>query len=210
MWQLRLKMVFIIILAVLITPAIAGEPMAQLKSTIDKALEILSNEELKKPENIPERRELLKQIIHERFDFEEMSKRSLALHWSKRSLEERKEFVSLFGELLERSYIKKIERYSNEKVLYIDESIEDNYAVVKTKVITNKGNEIPINYRLMKVDSKWLIYDVVIEGVSLIKNYRTQFNKIIRNHSYEMLVKRMKNKLEEEKALEKSRKETGF
>jgi phospholipid transport system substrate-binding protein len=204
MWWLKLKMIFIV-LVLLITPAIAGEPMAQLKSTIDKALEILNDEELRKPENIQKRRELLRQIIHERFDFEEMSKRSLALHWSKRSPEERREFVSLFGDLLERSYIKKIEKYSNEKVLYIDESIEDNYAVVKTKVITNKGNEIPINYRLMEVDSKWVIYDVVIEGVSLIKNYRVQFNKIIRTQSYEMLVKRMKNKLEEERLLEESR-----
>ncbi len=178
--------------------AYAGEPTLQVKQTVDKVLEILRNEELKKPEKTTERRSAIRKVIDERFDFEEIAKRSLALHWKDRTPAERKEFIPLYADLLERAYIKKIENYTDEDVLYIGESINNEYAIVKTKVITKRKVEIPIDYRLLRKDGKWEAYDVLIEGVSLVSNYRTQFNKIIRTQSYEELIRRLKNKQEEE------------
>lgn len=188
---------FILSLSLLVT-AYAGVPTDQMKQTIDKVLDILNNKELKKPGKVKERRTALRKAVGEKFDFEEMAKRSLALFWKQRTPEEKKEFVSLYSDLLERSYIKKIENYSDEKIIYTDEKIDDGYAIVKTKIITKRNVEIPIEYKLLKKNNKWDVYDVVIEGVSLVNNYRNQFSKIIRTSSYEELVKRMKNKQDEE------------
>ncbi len=181
----------------------AGEPESLIKQTINEVIDILKEEELKKQENILQRRAEVRRVIEKRFDFEEMSKRSLALHWKKRTPEERQEFIPLFSDLLERSYVNKIESYTDEQILYTDETIDDNYAVVRTKIITKRNVEVPIEYRLLRKNGQWGVYDVVIEGVSLVNNYRNQFNKIIRKDSYEELVKRMKNKQEEEEFKEK-------
>lgn len=172
----------------------AGEPTNQVKRTVDAVLEVLRDKELKKPEKTEQRRAKIRKIVSERFDFEEMARRSLALHWKKRTPEEQKEFVSLYTDLLENTYIKKIERYENEKIVYADEKIEGTYGTVKTNVITGKEVEIPIEYRVLKRGDKWLVYDVVIEGVSLVNNYRNQFSTIIHSHSYEELIKRLKKK----------------
>ena len=185
-------------LSILSINVYAGDPTNLMKQTIDKIIDILKNKELKKAEKTNERRVAIRKVVGERFDFEEMAKRSLALHWKKRTPEERKEFVPLFSDLLERSYIKKIEGYTDEKFLYTDEKIDVDYAVVNTRIITKRNVEIPIEYRLLNKNGKWEVYDVVIEGVSLVNNYRNQFNKIIRKDSYEELVRRMKNKQEEE------------
>lgn len=188
---------FILSLSLLVT-AYAGVPTDQMKQTIDKVIDILNNKELKKPGKVKERRTALRKAVGEKFDFEEMAKRSLALYWKQRTPEEKKEFVSFYSDLLERSYIKKIENYTDEKIIYTDEKIDDGYAIVKTKIITKRNVEIPIEYKLLKKNNKWDVYDVVIEGVSLVNNYRNQFSKIIRTSSYEELVKRMKNKQDEE------------
>lgn len=182
--------------------AASGDAKKELKTTVDKVLEVLRDKELKKPENNQKRRKQIRQVIQEKFNFEEMSKRSLAQHWAQRSQKEKEEFIPLFKDLLERSYIKKIEAYSDEQIVYSDEKSDGEYSVVKTKIITAKNIEIPIDYRLLKGEAQWSVYDVVIEGVSLINNYRTQFNKIIRSQSFDALLKRMKNKQEEEISLE--------
>lgn len=174
--------------------ACAGEPTDQVKQTIDKVLDILKDKELKNPGKEKERRIALRKEVDKRFDFEQMSMRTLALHWKKRTPEEKKEFASLFSDLLERAYINKIESYTNEKIVYTGEKIEGDYALVKTNVITERNVDIPIEYRLIKEDGQWMAYDVVIEGVSLVNNYRNQFNGIIRSSSYEELVRRLKNK----------------
>lgn len=174
--------------------ALAGEPTIQVKQTVDAVLQVLRNKELKKPEKTEQRRAQIRKIVSERFDFEEMAKRSLAQHWKKRTPQEQKEFVPLYTDLLENTYIKKLERYEDEKVVYLSEKIEGTYAVVKTNIVTTKEVEIPIEYRLMKEGNQWKAYDVVIEGVSLVNNYRNQFNSIIGSGSYEELVKRLKNK----------------
>ncbi|HCC68795.1 MAG TPA: organic solvent tolerance ABC transporter substrate-binding protein [Nitrospiraceae bacterium] len=197
--SLRFSTLFVILSVFLMTTlAEAGGPMEQVRASVDKVLNILRDKELKKPEKAEERREKIKTVVHERFNFDEMAKRSLAIHWAKRTPAEKKEFVELFSDLLGRSYMKMIEGYADEQILYIAESIDGNYAIVKTKVLTREKREIPIDYKLIRANAKWEVYDVVIEGVSLISNYRTQFNRIIRTHSYQELVRRMKSKLEAE------------
>jgi len=180
-----------------VLPLYAGEPTDQMKQTVDAVLDILKNKELKRPEKARQRRAAIRKIVEIRFDFEEMAKRSLALHWRERSPEEKKEFVALYSDLLESTYISKIERYGDEKIQYAGETMDNGYAKVKTRIITGKNIEIPIEYRLLKRDTKWKVYDVVIEGVSLVNNYRTQFNDIIGTSSYGELLKRMKKKQEE-------------
>ena len=204
--MLRLISVFCFLISSLLLMPItvqAGEPVTLIKQTIGEVIDILKDEELKKPDKGADRRAELRRVIGERFDFEEMAKRSLALHWKKRTPEERQEFIPLFSDLLERSYVNKIESYTDEQILYTDENIDNDYASVKTKIITKRNVEIPIEYRLLKKNNRWGVYDVVIEGVSLVNNYRNQFNKIIRKDSYEELVKRMQQKQEEEEFEEK-------
>jgi len=172
----------------------AGEPMDAIKRSTDRILKSLKDPELNAKSKEPEKRRLLRRIADERFDWEEMAKRSLATHWGERTPEEKKEFVSLFSDLLDRSYMGKIEGYKNERIVFEKEKIDGDYAVVESNVVTEREVEIPINYRLHKKGSEWLVYDVSIEGVSLVNNYRTQFNNIIMSSSYQELVKRMKTK----------------
>ncbi len=175
-------------------PVNAAEPMQRLHEAVDKVIQVLKDPSLKAPDKTEQRRQAIRKAVSEIFDFQEMAKRALARYWRKRTPEEKKEFVMLFRNLLERTYLKRIEAYRDEKILYTDERIDPPYALVKTVVVTSKGVEIPINYRLMKKNDKWMVYDVIIEGVSLVNNYRKQFSQIIRTSSYEELVKRLKQK----------------
>jgi phospholipid transport system substrate-binding protein len=175
----------------------AGPPTDQLRTQIDRVIKVLEDPELKKDGKQRERRTAVRQIANEIFDFSETARRSLARHWAGRSQGEREEFVQLFSDLLERSYISKIELYGGEKITYAGDSIEGENALVRTKILTKQGTEIPIEYRMLRRGDKWLVYDVVIEGVSLIANYRTQFNKIITTSSFQELVKKMKTKQDE-------------
>jgi phospholipid transport system substrate-binding protein len=172
----------------------AGEPTEQLKQSVDSVLSIVSNKELKGPAKKTERRAKIRKNVDSIFDFGEMSKRAMALNWRKRTPEEQKEFTSLFADLLETTYASKIERYDGEKIVYTGEYADAGFTVVKTKIITHSDAEVPVDYRLMKEGNRWMVYDVTIEGVSLINNYRSQFNQIIHSNSYEELVKRMRSK----------------
>jgi phospholipid transport system substrate-binding protein len=145
-----------------------------------------------------ERRAAIRKAVFNVFDFREMAMRSLAKNWKPLSAKDKDEFSSLYADLLERSYINRIESYSGEKVVYDGESIDGDYAVVKTKFVTARREEILVDYKLMKKDGGWWVYDLVIERVSLVNNYRIQFNKIIRSSSYAELVKKMKDKKESE------------
>ena len=174
--------------------AVAGAPADQLKSAVDRVIKTL--EEMKTDKS-GERRQAVRKIANEIFAWDETAKRALARHWQGRTEPQRQEFVKLFGDLLERSYISRIENYGGEKITYLGDSVEDESALVRTKIITKQGSEVPVDYRMLRRGDRWLVYDVVIEGVSLISNYRTQFNKIIQTSSYEELVKKMKNKQEE-------------
>ena len=189
--------VVVLAAAVLGSPAWAGTPTEQLKSQIDLVLKVLDDPDLKKENRARDRRASVRRIANDIFDFSETAKRSLARHWQSRTPAEREEFVQLFGDLLERSYISKIELYGGEKIGYIGESMDGDLATVRTRIVTRHGSEIPIDYKMHHLGSRWLVYDVTIEGVSLVANYRTQFNKIIQTSSYAELVKRMKTKQEE-------------
>jgi len=189
-----------LVLAVALTtlagrPALAGVPTEQLKAQIDRVIKTLEDPQLKG--HPKERRTAVRQIANETFDFGETARRSLGRHWQGRTDAERDEFVQLFSDLLERSYISKIETYGGEKISYNGDAIEGDQARVLTKLVTKGGSDVPIEYRMHKKGDRWLVYDVVIEGVSLVSNYRTQFNKIIQTSSFSELVKKMKTKQEE-------------
>jgi len=183
--------------AVTASPAAAGAPSDQLKAQIDRVLKTLDDPELKKEGKERDRRAAVRKIANDIFDFGETARRSLGRHWQPRTAAERDEFVELFADLLERSYISKVELYGGEKIQYLGDTIEADQAKVQTKLLTKGGNEIPIEYRMHRKGDRWLVYDVIIEGVSLIANYRTQFNKIIQTASYQELVKKMKAKQDE-------------
>ncbi|MFB3885036.1 MAG: phospholipid-binding protein MlaC [Thermodesulfobacteriota bacterium] len=175
-------------------PLFAGEPTDQIRQATDKILSIVRDPALKNPSRVQERRKLIRKAVDERFDWEEMARRSLGRYWAQRTAEEKKEFVHLFSDLVERTYMAKVESYSGEKVQYQGEAIEGDYAVVKVAIMTEKGEDISADYRLQKEGNQWLVYDVSIEGVSLVNNYRTQFNSIILQSSYGELVKKLKAK----------------
>ncbi|HEX2260297.1 MAG TPA: ABC transporter substrate-binding protein [Candidatus Binatia bacterium] len=176
--------------------AAAGVPGDQVRQTTDKLLAILKDPQLKGESKKSERRDKLKEVLYQRFDFTEMAQRSLGSEWRRRSPEEQKEFVKLFTDLLERAYLDKIESYSGENFQYLKEREDDNnYAQVDTKIVDKKGQEFAINYRLYNTKGDWKVYDVVIENVSIVNNYRAQFTRLLASSSYEELVNRMKGKL---------------
>ena len=175
----------------------AGVPTDQLRAQIDRVIKTLEDPELKKEGRAKDRRAAVRKIANDIFDFSETARRSLGRHWQGRTPAERDEFVQLFSDLLERSYISKIETYGGEKIHYNGDTIEGDQAKVQTKLVTKGGSEIPIEYRMHKAGDRWLVYDVVIEGVSLVANYRTQFNKIIQTSSFKELMNKMKNKQQE-------------
>ena len=178
-------------------PAAAGVPTDQLKGAVERVLKTLDDPALKGEARLPERRLAVRKIANEIFDFGEIAKRSMARHWQPLSEAQRTEFVGLFAELLERSYISKIETYGGEKIQYTAERADGDFATVSTRIITKNGTEVPVDYRMVKRGDRWLVYDVSIEGVSLVSNYRTQFNKIIQTTSYNELVSKLRNKQDE-------------
>ena len=166
----------------------------QLKGTVDKVIEIVKDETLKNDQQA--RREALRKTIDERFNYRQMVMRSLAKNWDARSDQERQEFIALFKSLLENSYANKLEAYRDEKINYLDEIIKGEYALVKTEVV-RRSSTIGVDYKLINENGNWKVYDFVIEGVSMIRNYRSQFTKIIRRDSYEVLVQKLTDKVNE-------------
>jgi phospholipid transport system substrate-binding protein len=191
-----LKALLIVAVTLTAAQARAGLPTDQIKSTVDKALVVLRDPRLKPPAKQTERREQLKQVLFSRFNFAEMAKRSLGANWTRRTPQEQEEFVRLFTELLERAYADIIETYLDEKIVYLNEKIDAGYADVNSKVVTTRGDEYSINYRAQLVGNEWKVYDVVAENISLVNNYRSQFNRVISKSSYEDLVRRLKDKNE--------------
>jgi phospholipid transport system substrate-binding protein len=172
----------------------AGAPTEQLRGTVDRIIGILDNPALKGDARAKERHASVRREADEIFDFGETARRALGRHWQGLAEKDRQEFVGLFADLLEHAYVSRIDRYSGEKIVYAGDSVEGDLATVKTRFITKQGTEVPVDYRMLRRGARWQVYDVVIEGVSLVANYRTQFNKIIQTASYEELVARMKNR----------------
>ncbi|HYY24581.1 MAG TPA: ABC transporter substrate-binding protein [Candidatus Udaeobacter sp.] len=176
------------------TSAAATEAAQQVKQTVDRVLAIVNDPALKGDAKAAERRQKLKEVIGARFDFAEMAKRSLGSQWQKRSPAEQKEFVEVFTELLEGSYLDKIESYSGEKVRFVNDRQEKDYAEVGTKISNNKGEEFSVDYRLYNANGDWKVSDVIIENISLVNNYRAQFNRVLARSSYAELLETMKQK----------------
>ena len=177
--------------------AAAGLATDQLKGAIDRVIKTLEDPALKGETKMADRRQAIRKVANDIFDWSEIARRSLARHWQPLSEAQRTEFVGLFSELLERSYISKIELYGGEKILYTNERLDGDYGTVATKIITKNGTEVPVDYKMFRRGDRWLVYDVNIEGVSLVSNYRTQFNKIIQTASYGDLVTKLKTKQDE-------------
>ncbi len=186
---------FLLFFSVLSPPrSNAGAPTEQIRMSVDKVQAILKNPQLKSPAKTKERREQLRQVVSSRFDFAEMARRSLGSQWRRLTPKEQEEFVRLFTDLLERAYIDRIEAYSDEKFAYVRENLDKNYAEVGSRIVTSKGEEFSLNYKVYLANGEWRVYDVVVENISLVNNYRSQFNRIITNSSYEELIRKMKEK----------------
>jgi phospholipid transport system substrate-binding protein len=192
------RAIMIVIATLMVAANAFAGPADEVKKVVDEVVRIVSDKDLKK--NDQKRRQALKRTISTVFDYSEMAKRSLGKHWNQRTPTEKKQFSDLFASLLENSYASKIESYNNEKIVYLKENLDGEHAEVKSKVLTTKRDEFTLDYRLINQNGKWLVYDIVIEGVSLVSNYRTQFNKIITSDGYAELVKKLQNKTEELKA----------
>lgn len=183
-------------------PALAqGSPLAEVRVSVDAILMILKNNNLDKKG----RNDKIKKIVHERFDFEEMSRRVLATNWPSLSSQERIKFIDLFTKLLEASYVNKLDTYKDEYVEYKKELIRGHHAKVETNIVTQTGT-IPVNYIMLKKGASWYVYDVIIENVSLVGNYRSSFNDIIKRDGFSKLLDGIKDKIKE---LESSPQTTG-
>jgi len=187
----------------IVQDARAGEATEAMKSTIDEVLRIIQDKDLKQPGKSEQRRKLLEKVVGERFDYQEMSFRTLSISegapWKNLSEKEKEEFVALFQTLLVNVYADKVESYTGEGVKYINERTEKDYAEVRTKVLTGK-TEIPLDYRLLNKGSVWRVYDVVVDGTSLVRNYKDQFKSILRTSTFADLLDQLRKKSDKIKA----------
>lgn len=169
----------------------------EVKKVVDEVVSIVSNPDMKKPDNKEKRQKGLKDAISAIFDFAEMARSSLGSNWVDLTPAQKDEFEKVFETLLENTYSKKIESYNNESIVYLKETVDGDNSEVKSKVVTSKHDEFTLEYRLLNKDGKWVINDVVIEGVSLVANYRTQFDKVILTEGYPALYKKLNDKNKE-------------
>jgi len=181
-----------VLLLLAAAPASAG-PTDQLREYTEQVIKVLDDPALARQD----RRAAVRKIAHEAFDVTETAKRVLARHWQARTPAEREEFTQLFADLLERTYIARMDEYGGERIRYVGELLDGDLAVVRARIVTRTGTEVPVESRMVLRGERWLIYDVLIENVSLVANYRSQFDRIVRTNSYEELVRRLKLKRDE-------------
>jgi phospholipid transport system substrate-binding protein len=174
----------------LASAAWAGPPTEQLRTYTDQVVKILQNPSM----TLSERREAVRHLAEEVFDVTETAKRALGQHWQQRTPAEQDEFVKLFANLLEQTYISRIDEFGGERLTYVSEQIDGDRAIVRAKITTKNGTDVPVESRVLLKGNRWLIYDILIENLSLISNYRAQFDRVIRTASYDELVKRLKTK----------------
>ena len=170
--------------------AAAGAPTDQLREYSDQVLKVLDDPNLK----AQDRRAAVRKIAIEIFDVSETARRALAQHWQTRTPVEREQFVQLFADLLERTYIARIDEYGGERIRYVGEAVDGEYAIVRARILTKKGTEVPVESRMLRRGDRWMMYDILIENISLINNYRAQFDRIIRTSSFGELLRRLKEK----------------
>jgi phospholipid transport system substrate-binding protein len=173
----------------------AGEPLELVRAAVDKAVQILKDPKLQPADKKKERIDRLKEAVNPIFDYQEMAKRALGAHWRRRTPAEQEEFVILFRDFLEGIYSDKIDLYGGEKVLFGRQTVDEDFAQVESTIINPKGEEVAVNYKLRRVNGKWKVYDAVVENISIINNYRSQFDRVISGSSYQELVKRLREKV---------------
>jgi phospholipid transport system substrate-binding protein len=183
----------ILVLAVGVASMAAGTATAAIKSTIKQMFVILNDEELKTPGRAEERRQQLEKVIGNRIAYDEMAKRSLGPQWSQLNDEERQEFVRLYAQLLRDTYSSRFDRYTDEKVEFLQETLQGDYAEVRTRLTSSKFS-LDVDYRMLQRAGDWRVYDIVVDGISLVHSYREQFTKIIRTYSYEELLAKLRQK----------------
>ena len=183
----------ILVLTVGVAPMAAGTATAAIKTTIKQMFVILNDEELKAPGRAEERRQQLEKVIGNRIAYDEMAKRSLGPHWAQLNEEDRQEFVRLYAQLLRDTYSSRFDRYSDEKVEFLQETLQGDYAEVRTRLTSSKFS-LDVDYRMLQRAGDWRVYDIVVDGISLVHSYREQFTKIIRTYSYEELVTKLRQK----------------
>jgi phospholipid transport system substrate-binding protein len=184
----------------------AGAPTDQVREYTDAVVKVLEDPTLKGDDKKPERRAAVRKIASEVFDVQETARRALGPHWQQRTPQQREEFVALFADLLEQTYISKIDLFGGERLRFTEEKVDGDNAIVRAKVVTKQQAEVPVEARMLRKADRWLIYDVLIENISLIGNYRAQFDRIIRTSSYEDLVKRLRTRGEFLREAERPRK----
>lgn len=184
-------------LAIFQASAWAASPTDQLRVALEEMIRILDDPSLKPKAKAQERQARVREAASGVFDFDEIARRALGRHWRALSEPEREKFVGLFRALIEYSYLPKIALYQGERIRFVGESVDGNFAEVRSLLVTRKGQEIPVTYRLGQRDGHWLIFDILVEGISLVSNYRSQFNEIIQRASYRELVRRIERKLAE-------------
>jgi phospholipid transport system substrate-binding protein len=187
----RISLIVVLVLSAA-TCAGAGPPTEQVRAYTDQVVKVLQSPAL----TLPERRAAIGHIASEAFDVSETAQRALGVHWQQRTPAEREEFVKLFANLLEQTYISQIDQYGGERIAYLGEQIDGDRAIVRARIVTKNGTEVPVESRLLLKDNRWLIYDILIANMSLISSYRAQFDRVIRTASYEDLVKRLQSRIE--------------
>ncbi len=193
-----LQCLFLVVMAAAGTLcARADEPTAQIRATTDKILAVLADPGLKTGAHTLERRQLMRKELDERIDWATVARSSLGRHWAKRTRSEQTEFVSLFSRLIEETSIDKFDANSSQlqKIDYLGEKIIDEYASVKAQITTKDQVVHPVEFRLLKSGKDWRVYDVLIEGVSMVKNYRDQFDEILAKSSFEKLLADLRAKI---------------
>jgi phospholipid transport system substrate-binding protein len=191
----RYRKIMMLVVALVLgvaTSGWAGAPTDQLRSYTDQILKVLENPSL----SLPEKRAQVRKLASEAFDTEETAQRVLGPHWQQRTPAEREEFTKLFANLLEQTYISRIDEYGGERLTYVSEQITGDRAVVRARILTSKGSEVPVESRLNLKGDRWLTYDILIENLSLISNYRSQFDRVIRSNGYPELVKRLQARVD--------------
>jgi phospholipid transport system substrate-binding protein len=189
-----LSLLFLLSYLLLPAPSRADGPTEQVRATVEKVLAIVRNPNLRSEAQKENLRAQLAKVIYPRFDFAQMAKRSLGPHWGRRTSEEQREFVKIFSALLEKSYVDRIESFTTQTILYTREVQDTNYAEVDTKIVTDNREGLSINYKLHSMNNEWKVYDLVIENISLVNNYRSQFDRVIARSSFEDLVRIVKEK----------------
>ena len=184
-------------------PAVSDIPIQVVQTTVEQAVGDVQESDLEKPDAAARHRSQIPRIAEQLFDFTEVARRTLAQHWKDRSAQEREEFVRLFRDFLRGAYFSRLEKYSCERIVYLGETVDGEYATVRSKIVTGGGTEIPIDYRLRQAGSRWVVFDVAISGVSLVSSYRSQFNRSIQTSSVDALLLKLRLKRGESPSAER-------